>query len=73
MLRQMDQVVDRFTDMISDGIIDGSARECDARIAGQMLMAQVNSASELRNWVPDLTADNSVDLYVRPMFKGLFA
>jgi AcrR family transcriptional regulator len=73
MLLQMDLVVDRFADMVADGIIDGSARAVDARIAGQMLMAQVNSASELRAWVPDLTPDNSVDLFVQPLFKGLFA
>jgi AcrR family transcriptional regulator len=73
MLRQMDLVVDRFADMVADGVIDGSARAVDARIAGQMLMAQVNSAAELRAWVPDLTPDNSVELFVRPLFKGLFA
>jgi AcrR family transcriptional regulator len=73
MLRQMDQVTDRFTDMIADGIIDGSVRSCDARIAGQMLMAQVNSAAELRNWVPGVTPESSVELYARPILKGLFA
>jgi hypothetical protein len=73
MLLQMDLVVDRFADMVADGIIDGSARAVDARIAGQMLMAQVNSAAELRAWVPDLTPDNSVELYVRPLFRGLFS
>ncbi len=73
MLRQIDQIVVRFTDMLSDGIIDGSARPCDARVAGQMLMAMVNSASELKAWAPDLTADASVPLYCAPMFRGLFA
>ncbi|MDP3736456.1 MAG: TetR/AcrR family transcriptional regulator [Hyphomonadaceae bacterium] len=73
MLQQMDQVVDRFVDMIADGIIDGSARSCDPRIAGQMLMAQVNSAAELGKWAPNLTPENSIDLYARPLFKGLFA
>jgi AcrR family transcriptional regulator len=73
MLRQMDQIVERFTDMLADGIIDGSTRACDARVGGQMLMAMVNSASELRNWVPELTADIAVGLYVKPLFKGLFA
>lgn len=73
MLRQMDQIVVRFTDMLSDGIIDGSARPCDARVAGQMLMAMVNSASELKAWVPDLTADATAPLYCTPMFRGLFA
>jgi AcrR family transcriptional regulator len=73
MLRQMEQVVVRFTDMLSDGIIDGSVRPCDARIAGQMLMAMINSASELQAWVPDLTAETTVGLYVTPSFRGLFA
>jgi AcrR family transcriptional regulator len=73
MWRQMELVVDRFSDMIADGIVDGSARPCDPRIAGQMLMAMVNSSSELGAWVPDLTPDNSVELYVTPLFKGLFA
>jgi AcrR family transcriptional regulator len=73
MLELMDQIVVRFVDMISDGIIDGSVRPCDPRIAGEMVMAQINSASELRNWVTDVTADNSVDLYLKPLFKGLFA
>jgi len=73
MLAQMDRMVTRFSDMISDGMVDGSARVCDARIAGQMMMAMINSASELRNWVSDVTPDNSVDLYMRPLFKGLFA
>ena len=69
----MDQIVVRFTDMLSDGIIDGSARPCDARVAGQMLMAMVNSASELKAWVPDLKADATAPLYCTPMFRGLFA
>ena len=72
MLRQMEQIVVRFTDMLSDGIIDGSVRPCDVRIAGQMLMAMVNSASELRAWALDATAETSVGLYATPMFKGLF-
>ncbi len=73
MLRQMEQVTDRFTDMIADGIIDGSVRSCDARIGGQMLMAQVNSAAELKSWVPGVTPETSIDLYARPILKGLFA
>lgn len=73
MLRQMDQVTARFTDMIADGIIDGSVRSCDARIAGQMLMAQVNSAADLKNWIPGVTPETSIELYARPILKGLFA
>jgi AcrR family transcriptional regulator len=72
MLRQLDQIVVRFTDMLSDGIIDGSVRPCDTRIAGQMLMAMINSAAQLKGWVAGLTPEKSVSLYVKPLFKGLY-
>jgi hypothetical protein len=73
MLRQINRIGTRFADMVTDGIIDGSARACDARIAGEMLMAQINSASQMRKFVPGITADSSVGLYVKPLFGGLFA
>ena len=73
MERQMAQVVTRFTDMVTDSHLDGSGRLCDARIAGEMLMVTVSSAAQLRGWASGSNADNAVDLYVRPMFNGLFA
>jgi AcrR family transcriptional regulator len=73
MLRQINLIGARFTDMVADGIADGSARACDARIAGEMLMAQINSAAQLRKFAQGITADSSVDLYVKPLFNGLFA
>jgi AcrR family transcriptional regulator len=73
MLGELAQVVTRFSSMITDGIIDGSARPCDARIAGEMIMVTVNSASQMSRWVKGVTPDNAFDLYARPLFKGLFA
>lgn len=70
---EMDAISARFSDMISDGIIDGSIRACDARLAGQMLTAIVNAAEELDRWARDITADTVISLYVRPLFGGLFA
>lgn len=72
MVREISRVGNRFTDMVMDGVIDGSARPCDARIAGEMLMAQINASSQLRKFVTDVTADSSVDLYVKPLFRGLY-
>ena len=72
MLQEMGRIVARFADMISDGMVDGSVRPCDARVAGEMMMAQINSASMLGNWTQNVTADNVGDLYVKPLFKGLF-
>ncbi len=73
MQRQMAQVVTRFTDMLTDGQLDGSGRLCDTRIAGEMVMATVTSAAQLKGWAKGSNAENVVDLYVSPMFHGLFA
>lgn len=73
MLTELAQVVTRFSSMVTDGIIDGSARPCDARIAGEMIMVTVNSASQMPNWVKGVTPDNAFDLYARPLFHGLFS
>ncbi len=73
MQRQMAQVVMRFADMATDAQLDGSGRLCDARIAGEMLMVTVSSAAQLKGWANGVNAENAVDLFVRPMFHGLFA
>lgn len=73
MQRQAAQVITRFADMATDAQLDGSGRLCDARIAGEMLMVTVNSAAQLKGWANGSSAENAVDLYVRPMFHGLFA
>lgn len=73
MMAELAQVVTRFSAMVTDGIIDGSARPCDARIAGEMIMVTVNSASQMPNWVKGVTPDNAFDLYARPLFHGLFS
>jgi AcrR family transcriptional regulator len=73
MMREMSQVVTRFSGMVTDGIIDRSGRPCDPRIAGEMIMVTVNSASGVKGWVKGVSADNIVDLFAKPMFEGLFA
>jgi AcrR family transcriptional regulator len=73
MLEELAQVVTRFSAMVTDGMIDGSCRPCDARVAGEMIMVAVNSAGQLGNWAKGVTPDTAVDYYVRPMFLGLYA
>lgn len=73
MLTELAQVVTRFSSMVTDGIIDGSARPCDARIAGEMIMVTVNSASQMPRWVKGVTPHNAFDIYARPLFHGLFS
>jgi AcrR family transcriptional regulator len=71
MRQEMDMITARFSDMISDGMIDGSIRICDANMAGQMLTAIVNAAEELDRWAAAIDAKSVLPLYVRPLFYGL--
>lgn len=68
--RSMSASTLRFSDMLNDGLMDGSVRICDMRIASEMVTAVVNSAQELQRWVPGADASNSVTLYVQPLLNG---
>jgi AcrR family transcriptional regulator len=65
-----DQISDRFAAMISDGIAEGSIRPVDASIAAQMIHAAVNSVVDLPQLAPDLTGQDAVELFARPMLTG---
>ena len=73
MRQEMDAITGRFSDMISDGMIDGSVRICDPCMAGQMLTAIVNATEELDRWVAGASAETVIPQYVKPSFNGLFA
>jgi AcrR family transcriptional regulator len=63
----------RFADMLNDGLLDGSVRVCDLRIASEMVTATINAAQELQRWTPNASAQTAAELYVRPLFDGLLA
>lgn len=73
MERKMELLTLRFSDMLNDGLLDGSVRICDIRIASEMVTATVNSAQELQQWARGATAETAADLYVRPLLYGLLA
>ncbi|TKT69657.1 TetR/AcrR family transcriptional regulator [Aquamicrobium sp. LC103] len=68
---RMNQLMERFAGIVSDGIADGSMRPIDARIAGQLLYTTSNSAAELHRWISTEDADAAMKSYVRPLFTGL--
>ena len=70
MARRLSLSTLRFADMLNDGLIDGSVRVCDMRIAAEMVTATINSAQELQRWVPSATRENAADLFVRPLLYG---
>lgn len=70
MSRKMSLSTWRFADMLNDGLIDGSVRLCDMRIASEAMTAAINAAQELKRWVPTATTENSAILYLRPLLVG---
>ena len=70
---EMSRLTLRFEDMLNDGLIDGTVRPCNVRIAAEMVTAMINSAEELRLWVPSATVENAAELCVRPLMAGLLA
>ena len=72
MTGRLDRITSRFADGVSDGMIDGSVRPCDAAIAAQMISALINSTGELPRWVEGVDPDEAVGLYAAPGFLGLY-
>lgn len=70
MAQRMSILTLRFADMLNGGLIDGSVRVCDMRIASETLTAMINSAQELPLWVRGATVGNAASLYVRPLVHG---
>lgn len=72
MTGRMDNITDRFSELLSDGMIEGDIRACDATIAAQMVTGMINAVAELHHWIPGADGDTTVDLYARPLFTGIF-
>ena len=70
---QMGRLTLRFSNMLNEGLIDRSVRPCNLHVAAEMTTAMVNSSEELSRWVHGATAENALDLYVRPLLTGLLA
>jgi len=69
--KKLQQLIERMAAMLVDGQVDRSLRVLDTTIAAQMVVGLVNGAAELHRWVPSVTEESVVDLYVRPIFMGL--
>jgi AcrR family transcriptional regulator len=60
----------QFSSMIADAISEGSARPVDPAVAGSLLSAAINVASDVR-MLQMATEDRVVCDYARPLFTGL--
>lgn len=60
----------QFSSMVADAITEGSAHPVDAAVAGQLISAAINVASDVR-MMRMATEHRVVSDYVRPLFTGL--
>lgn len=72
-LKAINQLGQRFTSFLVDGMTDGSIRPLDQSIAAFQISGMINAAVVLDRWVPDVTAENAVELFVRPLFLGILS
>lgn len=70
-LKTINQLGQRFVSYMVDGMKDGSIRPLDQSIAAFLVSGMINASVVLDRWVPDITAENAVDLFVRPLFLGI--
>lgn len=72
-LKTINQLGQRFVSFLVDGMKDGSIRPVDQSIAASQVSGMINASVVLDRWVPDITAENAVDLFVRPLFLGILS
>ena len=71
-LNEITKVTTRIASIICDGIADGSIRKIDANVGAQMVMAIINNADELPQYLPGISPTLALELYVHPIFRGIF-
>lgn len=72
-LRTITRLEQRLVGFVVDGMKDGSIRPLDQAIAAYLISGMVNASVVLERWVPDIGADNALELFVRPLFLGIFS
>lgn len=72
-LKTINQLGLRFVSFLVDGMKDGSIRPLDQSVAAFQVSGMINASIVLDRWVPDVTAENAVDLFVRPLFLGILS
>ncbi|OGB23710.1 MAG: TetR family transcriptional regulator [Burkholderiales bacterium RIFCSPLOWO2_02_FULL_57_36] len=72
-LRTMNQLAERFVGFLVEGMKDGSIRTQDQSLAALLISSMINASEGLERWVPEANVDNADELYVRPLFLGIFS
>lgn len=72
-VQRANQLTERFSLFIVDGMAEGAMAPVDAGVASQQVACTINAASSLRWWVPGIRSEEGVPLFVEPLFLGLLA
>jgi AcrR family transcriptional regulator len=67
------QAARRFAGILIDGVSEGSIAPIDPLVAGQMLLAALNVAYELRDAARRVPADRAIALYASTLLDGLLS
>lgn len=71
-LEKSARITRRFTNLVIDGITDGSIRAVDPLIAGQMIIVAINTARDLHHWSNPRFGIEAVPLLEKSLTKGIF-
>lgn len=67
----MERLEQRYSILLSQGMRDGSIRPVNQAVAAMMIRVMLDMATIVDHWVPSINAENSADLFVRPLFLGI--
>ena len=65
------RVIERVAGVVVSGLMDGSVRSVDPKLAAVNLLMGIMAAAELRRWVDSADEVNAADLFARPLLMGL--
>jgi AcrR family transcriptional regulator len=71
MLAHTGRVTRHISGLAADGMADGSVRATDPSVAGQMVMAMLDGAAELRAWAAKRPLDKAVNAYSQNIRSGI--
>ncbi len=68
----MARLTEKMGCIMVDGMMDGSIRPLDPAIAALVAIGVINASAELHRWAPSANVETASDMFVRPVFCGLF-
>ncbi len=68
----MARLTEKMGCIVVDGMMDRSIRPLDPAIAALIAIGVINASAELQRWAPSANVETAADMYLRPVFCGLF-